>query len=267
MRNLRAGSLAGNSGAPWYVLKRCAALRSRRKLPAFHQPGSGMSLQLHFHPLSSYCHKVLIALHELGLPFEGMLHNPGDPQQQEAFLRLWPTGKIPLLIDDGQVVPETSVMIEHLQLRHAPAAQLLPASPVACLEARLWDRLSDNYVMSPMQAIVGQQLREPAARDEQAVVSARATLAMVYTMLQERLADGRPWLAGSGFTIADCAAAPALFYASTLVPFESSQPQLQGYFERLVARPSVKRVLEEARPWFQYYPFRENIAARFLEGA
>lgn len=223
-----------------------------------------MALQLFSHPLSSYCHKVLIALYELALPFEAVMVNPGDPAERARFLALWPTGKIPLLMDDGQAVPETSVMIEYLQQRHAPGAQLLPHDSKTCLEARLWDRLFDNYVMTPVQSIVGQQLREPVTRDEQAATSAKATLAMAYDLAERHLADGREWAAGKHFSIADCAAAPSLFYASTLVPFESSQQHLGAYFERLVARASIKRVLEEAQPWFEYYPFKQQIPSRFL---
>jgi glutathione S-transferase len=222
-----------------------------------------MALQLLSHPLSSYCHKVLIALYELNLAFEAKMVNPGDQAEREAFLALWPTGKIPLLVDDGQVVPETSIMIEYLQQRHAPAAHLLPADPALCLEARLCDRLFDNYVMTPVQSIVGQQLRDPAARDAQATASARTTLAMAYGMIEQRLGDGREWAAGRHFSIADCAAAPSLFYATTLVPLEDKQQHLRAYFERLVTRASVRRVLEEAKPWFKYYPFKELIPSRF----
>jgi glutathione S-transferase len=223
-----------------------------------------MALQLYSHPLSSYCHKVLIALYELGTPFDNKMVNPGDPAEREAFLRFWPTGKIPLLIDGGHVVPETSVMIEYVQRRHAPAMQLLPSDPEICLEVRLWDRLFDNYVMTPVQAIVGQQLREAAARDPQATSGAKATLAAAYGMIERHLGDGREWIAGKNFSAADCAATPSLFYASTLVPFDDDQQHLKVYFERLVARPSAQRVLEEARPWFKYYPFSEAIPARFM---
>jgi glutathione S-transferase len=225
-----------------------------------------MALQLYSHPLSSYCHKVLIALYELGVPFDNKQVNPGDTAEREALLRLWPTGKIPLLVDDDRVVPETSVMIEYVQRRHAPAMQLVPADPETCFEVRLWDRLFDNYVMTPVQAIVGQQLREAAARDPQSISSAKATLAMAYGMIERQLADSREWIAGKNFSAADCAATPSLFYAATLVPFDESQQHLNAYFERLVARPSAKRVLEEARPWFKYYPFSEAIPARFMSG-
>jgi glutathione S-transferase len=179
------------------------------------------------------------------------------------FLKLWPTGKIPLLLDDDRVVPETSVMIEYLQQRHAPEAQLLPSDTTTCLQARLWDRLFDNYVMTPVQSIVGQQLRNAAARDAQAADSARTTLAMAYGMIEQQLADGREWTVGSQFSIADCAAAPSLFYAATLVPFDDGQTHLKTYFERLIARPSVQRVLQEAKPWFKYYPFKDALPSRF----
>lgn len=224
-----------------------------------------MALQLLFHPLSSYCHKVLIALYELQLPFEARQVNLGNPADRDAMLALWPTGKIPLLVDNGQAVPETSVMIEHLQVYHAPAAQLLPSDTANCLTARLWDRLFDNYVMTPVQTIVGQQLREAAQRDEQASANARTTLAMAYGMIEQHLADGRSWVAGHDFSLADCAAAPSLFYASTLLPFADNQPHLTAYFERLVSRPSIQRVLEDAKPWFDYYPFKEALPARFRQ--
>lgn len=222
-----------------------------------------MALQLYSHPLSSYCHKVLIALYEMGITFENKFINPGDPAERDAFLKLWPTGKIPLLVDGGCGVPETSIMIEYAQIHYAPAAQLFPADPATCLEIRLWDRLFDNYVMTPLQAIVAQELREPAARDAQATSTARATLTMAYAMIEKQISGGREWIAGSNFSAADCAAAPSLFYASTLVPFGGNE-HLHAYFERLVMRASVKRVIEEARPWFKYYPFREAIPARFL---
>jgi glutathione S-transferase len=222
-----------------------------------------MALALHYHPLSSYCHKVLVAVDELGLAVDAQVVNLGDPAARDAFLRLWPTGRIPLLVDDGVAVPESSIMIEHLQRRHAPHAALVPHDAQQALEVRLWDRLLDQYVMNPMQAIIAQRLRPEAERDAGATPAAHAVLAMAYRMVDERMA-GRNWLAGDAFTLADCAAAPALFYAVTLAPLPADHPHLAAYFERLVARPSVRRVIEQARPWFQYYPGREGLAARFL---
>jgi glutathione S-transferase len=223
-----------------------------------------VALTLHFHPLSSCCHKVLIALYELGVPFEGRLLDLGDDRQRREFMALWPTGKMPLLQDGARVVPETSIIIEYLA-RHPAAAgpALLPTEPEAALEVRLMDRLLDLYVMTPMQAIVGDRLRAEPDRDPIGVDKARGTLSMAYGLLDDRLA-GREWIAGPDFSMADCAAAPALFYALTLVPLPAPHQRLAAYFERLLLRPSVARTLEEARPYFAFYPFREALPARFL---
>ena len=226
-----------------------------------------MSLRLYFHPLSSCCQKVLVALYELGIPFDGRFLDLGDAEQRSSFLALWPTGKMPLLQDDDRVVPETSIIIEYLAQHHAPSGQsLLPIDPDAALEVRLMDRLLDLYVMTPMQAIVAHRLRDEQDRDPIAVDKARATLAIAYDLLEQRLA-GRPWIAGEQFSMADCAAAPSLFYASTLVPLPAPHRRLGAYFERLLQRPSVVRTLDEARPYFAFYPFREALPARFLQPA
>lgn len=226
-----------------------------------------MPLTLHYHPLSSHCHKVLIALYELGTPFEPRLLNLGDPQQRSAFLALWPTGKMPLLQDASRTVPETTIIVEYLTLHHAPAGQtLLPPDSASALEVRLMDRLVDLYVMHPMQAIVADRLRAEADRDPLAVAKAKETLAMAYGLLDQQLgapSGGRTWLAGESFTLADCTAAPSLFYATTLVPLAPAHRHLAAYYERLLARPSVARVIDEARPFFPFYPYREALPARF----
>jgi glutathione S-transferase len=223
-----------------------------------------MRYVLHHHPLSSYCQKVRIACYELGVDFEPRHVDLGNPQERAAFLALWPTGKIPLLVADGRVVPETSIMIEFLQQHHAGAQPLLPREAQARLEVRLWDRLCDQYVMAPMMAIVANELRPAAQRDPLAVEASLATLRMAYAMLERQLA-GREWLAGSGFSMADCAAAPALFYAATLCPFPPECAGLAAYFERLVARASVRRAWAEAQPFFSNYPFYDRIPGRFLQ--
>lgn len=224
-----------------------------------------MSLVLHYHPLSSYCWKVQIGLYELGAPFEARVVNLGDPQLRAAFEALWPTAKIPLLEDGARVVPETSVQLEYLDRRFGGG--LLPADPDARLEARVWDRVFDNYVMTPMQKIVADRLRADETKDPQGVAEARALLQRAYGMIEARFAGGgRTWTASEDFGLADCAAAPALFYAHLLEPF-GERPALTAYFERLLARPSVARVLDEARPVFQYFPYRERLPARFWDPA
>lgn len=224
-----------------------------------------MALTLYLHPLSSYCHKVLIALCENQTPFKSQLVNLGDSQERAAFIAMWPTAKIPLLRDDGaaRIVPETSIIIEYLD-RHYPGAQpLLPADEAAQLEARLWDRLFDMYVMGPMQKIVATHLGPANEANAQTIAEATATLKTSYDMIERQVAN-KTWAAGEHFSIADCAAAPALFYASIVAPFPESHRHLAAYFERLMARASVKRAIAEARPYFHLFPLKEAIPARFL---
>ncbi len=223
-----------------------------------------MSLVLHFHPLSSYCHKVLIGLYERGTPFEARVVDLSESAGGE-FKALWPTAKIPLLVDGDRAVPETSIQLEYLDA-HYPGPPMLPADPEARLEARLWDRLFDQYVMTPMQKIVADRLRADGEKDPRGVENAREMLAMAYDLIDGHMA-GRTWAAGEAFSLADCAAAPALFYAGIIAPWGEEQRALGAYFERLVARPSVARTLSEARPFFDYFPYRELMPARFLEEA
>jgi len=221
------------------------------------------ALTLHYHPLSSYCHKVLIALDELSIEAERHVLNLGDPAERSAFLALWPTGKMPLLVDQGRAVPETSIIIEHLQRHHAGAGRtLIPHEPEAALQVRLWDRLCDLYVMTPMQALTADLLRPEDARDPLGVAKARENLASSYAMLDSQLA-AKTWLTGDAFSMADCAAAPALFYAVTYVPIGPERKHLAAYFDRLMDRPSVARAIAEARPWFKFYPGRSGFARRF----
>jgi glutathione S-transferase len=224
-----------------------------------------MALTLHYHPLSSYCHKALIAIDELGIEVDKQLLNLGDPAERSAFLALWPTGKMPLLVDNGRVVPETSIVIEHLQQDHAPAGRrLIPDDAEAALDVRLWDRLFDLYVMTPMQAHTNDLLRAPADRDPIAVAEAKARLLMAYELIDRQL-DGRTWVTGEAFTLADCAAAPSLFYAVTYVPLPAGHRHLAAYFERLMARPSVLRTIEQARPFFKWYPGRAGLDLRYFD--
>jgi glutathione S-transferase len=219
-----------------------------------------MSLTLYYHPLSSYCHKVLIALYENGVHFERRQTNLGEPADRAELGALWPVTKFPVLrdTDRNRVLPESSIIIEYLD-RHYPSTHtLLPLEGDDALQVRLWDRIVDNYVHTPMQRIVGDHLGAERGNME----PQRALLDVAYGMLDARLGESQ-WLAGDTFSMADCAAAPALFYASTLRAFPAQCLRLPDYFERLVQRPSVRRVHEEAKPWFQYYPFADSIPARF----
>lgn len=217
-----------------------------------------MTLTLYYHPLASYCWKVLIALYEHGTPFARRVVDLGDPAQRAELVALWPLGRFPVLRDGDQVVAESSIIVEHLDRRHPGPRPLVPVDPDQALAARRWDRLLDNDVQGPVQAIVGDRLRGGHGD----LARAYATLTTVYALLEQQL-GATGWLVGDDFGFADCAAAPALFYAATLQPFPADAPRLRAYVERLLARPSVARVLDEARPSFATYPFADAIEPRF----
>ena len=223
------------------------------------------ALVLHYHPLSSYCHKVLIALDALGIEVEKRLLNLGDPAERAAFIALWPTGKMPLLVDEGKPVPETSIIIEYLQRHHTSPgrAPLIPTEPDAALDVRLWDRVFDAYVMTPMEAHTYDLLRPEGERDPRGVAAARERLLSSYAMLDRHL-QGRTWVSGESFSMADCAAAPSLFYAVAYVPLTSQHANLAAYFERLMAHPSVARTVDQARPFFKYFPGKAGLQSRFF---
>ncbi|MDX6569678.1 MAG: glutathione S-transferase [Gaiellales bacterium] len=212
-----------------------------------------MTLTLHEHPFASYCWKALIALYELELPFEPRLVQDDDDRARLA--ELWPMASMPVLLDDtsGVIVPQSTTIVEYLDgLGGEP--RLVPADAAQALQARLWDRISDAYVMTPMQKIVGDELRPEGRGDPHGVEEAHAALDRAYAMLDTHLA-GQPWLAGATFTLADCAAAPALYYARVVHRWEELDlRELTRYFDGLVARPSVARVIDEARPYRGVFP-------------
>jgi glutathione S-transferase len=211
-----------------------------------------MSLVLYQHPFALYCWKALIALYERDVTFTAELVEA----DRTAVAALWPPASLPLLVDEGVVVSESSIIVEHLD-GHGDAPPLIPADPDLALQARLWDRVADGYVATPVQTIVGDALRPPGAHDSYGVAAARATLELAYATLERQL-DGREadgWLAGADFTMADCAAPPALHYADVVHPLDrDAHPALAAYLDRVLARPSVARVVEEARPYREVFP-------------
>lgn len=212
-------------------------------------------LTLHAHPLSSYCWKVLIALYEAGTPFAAPLLELSDARARAEFYALWPMGKMPVLVDGtaGRTVPETSIIIEYLD-RYAPAGRrMIPGDAEAALEVRAWDRFCDQFLQAPMQKIVGDRLRPADSRDPTGVAEARRTIEAAYGVFEAHM-QGREWAAGPGFSLADCAAAPALHYADKVEPLRGRREALTGYLQRLEARPSFARVLDEARPFAHNFP-------------
>lgn len=223
-----------------------------------------MSLVLYQHPLASFCHKVLMALYENGTPFESRIIDLGNAESRASLARLWPLAKFPVLRDEAldSTVPETSIIIEYLDRHYPGATQLLPTDLSDALCVRLWDRFFDLYVQDPMQKIVADVLRANEDKTPQSVSEAQALLSTAYGMIEKQL-DGKTWITGDSLTMADCAAAPALFYAETLVPFGEGHERLKAYYRRLLERPSFARVLKEAMPYFHMYPYNEKLPAQF----
>lgn len=212
-----------------------------------------MSLALYGHPFSSYTQKVLIALYENGTPFEFRNLGPDTPEHAAEWLQRWQLRKFPLLVDDGRSVAETSIIIEHLQLAHPGPVRLLPSDPVAALDVRFLDRFFDWHVMSPVQHAVGGALTGDPVKRQEGLAFATEKLDLAYAWLEGRL-TGPAWAAGAEFTLADCAAAPSLFYADWVHRIPEAFPRLRAYRARLLARPSFARAVEEARPFRPLFP-------------
>jgi glutathione S-transferase len=212
-----------------------------------------MSLKLYAHPFSSYCQKAIIALYETGTPFTFRMLGPDNPEALSEFAALWPLRRMPVLVDGDRTVVEATIIIEHLALHHPGPVRLIPADARVALEVRAMDRFFDNYVMTPMQKIVGDRLRPEQSRDAHGVAEARTLLDTAYAWLDARMAD-REWAAGGAFSLADCAAAPALFYADWAHPIDDRLASVRAYRRRLLARPSVARAVDEARPYRPLFP-------------
>ena len=212
-----------------------------------------MALVLYQHPFASYCQKVLVALDELSLPFE--THLVEGEEGREELARLWPLAGMPVLRDEdgGLTLPESTTIIEYLD-GLAGGHALIPAATGDALQARLWDRIADQHLSTPMQKIVGDELRPEGGRDPEGVASARSSLDTAYAVLDARLAD-RPWAGGTTFGVADCAAFPPLFYLWAIHRWDTAaRAHLTRYYGDLLGRPSVARVVEEARPYRELFP-------------
>jgi glutathione S-transferase len=208
---------------------------------------------LYAHPFSSYSQKVLIALYENATPFTFRVLGPDDPSAFVELQALWPLTRFPVLVDGGRTLIEATIIIEHLALHHPGPVRLIPQDGAAALEARLMDRVFDNYVMTPMQTAVADALRPAKDRDPYGVTAAKALLERCYRWLDGVMAK-RVWAAGDTFSLADCAAAPSLFYADWVHEIDAAFGHLRAYRARLLARPSIARAVDEARPFRKLFP-------------
>lgn len=210
-------------------------------------------LTLYYHPLSSFCWKVLIALDEREIRFTPRLVDLGDTADRAAFARVWPLAKFPVLVDEaaGRTLPESSIIIEYLD-RIGDAPPMIPPDPDAALAVRLRDRLFDAYLHLPMQKLGEDRRRPEEARDPAGVAHAEALVRAAYAEVEAAIGDG-PWAMGERFGLADCSAFPALFYVRRHVPLDG-HPRLAAYLDRLMQRPSVARTLAAAQPWMHLVP-------------
>jgi glutathione S-transferase len=218
-----------------------------------------MTLKLYFHPLASFCHKVLIALYEHQMAFEPIIVDLGDERSSAELRALWPLAKFPVLRDEARncTVAESTIIIEYLDTYCPAGAPFVPADGDLAWQTRLWDRFYDQYVHEPMQKIVGDRLRSAGRNDSFGVEQATAQLVRSYAMIEKRM-KSKSWAMGDVFTLADCAAAPALFYANTIVPLGAENRNTRAYLDRLIVRPSFARVLEEAEPYFGLFPMERK---------
>ncbi len=214
-----------------------------------------MSLKLYFHPLSSFCQKALVALYENDTPFEPHIVDLADVKSSAAFKAIWPIGRFPVLRDEANdcTVPESSIIIEYLAQHYPGKTQLVPADAELARQVRLQDRFYDLYVNVPMQKVVTDKLRPSGKNDPYGVEAARTLLHTACSMVEQDMAT-KTWATGDAFTMADCAAAPALFYANMLTPLGDAYPNAAAYLRRLMDRPSFARAIKEARPYFALVP-------------
>jgi glutathione S-transferase len=218
-------------------------------------------LTLYYHPLSSYCQKALIALYECGVDFEPHLVDLGDEEAREAFLKIWPIGKFPVLRDSERdwIVPESSTIIEYLAQHYPGSSRPVPDDADLARQMRMRDRFFDHYIHIQMQKIIGDMLRPEGANDPFGVSQARQMIGTAYGVLESEIGD-KTWVMGETFTLADCSAAPALLYANVVEPL-ADYPNASRYLARLMERRSYARALREAQPYLKFYP----LSAKYFE--
>lgn len=212
-----------------------------------------MSLALYGHPFSSYTQKVLIALYENSSAFEFRTVGPDTPDFVNDWLRKWPLRKFPVLVDGQRTIAESSIIIEYLDQKHPGPIRLLPVDAETALQVRFLDRFFDLHVMDAMQVAVDAALKRIPVKSEEGLAIAKERLERAYAWLNVHLA-GKVWAAGDKFSMADCAAAPALFYADWVYQISSDLPVLRDYRSRLLARPSFARAVDEARTFRSLFP-------------
>jgi glutathione S-transferase len=208
---------------------------------------------LYAHPFSSYSQKALIALYENGTDFEFRMLSPEEPENLADWESRWPVKRFPILLDQGREILEATIVIEYLDVHYPGPVRMIPENPDTAIDVRMMDRFFDNYISTPQQKVVFNALRPEVDRDPYGVNESREMLERAYTWLDKRM-QGRQWASGDSFSLADCAAAPSLFYADWTHRIDAKFADVIAYRQRLLARPSVARAVDEARQYRPYFP-------------
>lgn len=204
-------------------------------------------MKLYYFPLSTYSQKVTIAMHEKGIEAEKISVMLFDPAERDRYREVYPLGKIPLLVlDDGHHIPESSTIVEYLDTEHAGGTRLIPADPTASRQTRFHDRMLDLYLNEAITSLIFESWKPENERNAETIERAHIHAGVIYDFMDHRLADST-WLMGDGFTLADCAAAPPLFYAQQFFPF-TGRANIEAYWSRIEERPSWQAVFAEAEP-------------------
>ncbi len=213
-----------------------------------------MTLKLYYHPLSSFCWKATIALYENDTPHEKVLVDLGEEKSRAEFYKIWPVGKFPVIVDTARerMVPESSIIIEYLAQHYPGSSKLVPDDADTARQVRMRDRFFDNYIHIQMQKVTGDRIRPAGQKDPAGVAQARGEIRKAYAIVEEDI--GPAWAMGETYTMADVAASPALFYGDKVEPLGKDFPKTAAYLERLKARPSFARTLQEAEPYFHMFP-------------
>ncbi len=202
-------------------------------------------MKLYYNPISTYSQKVLIALYEKGLDFEPEIVNLMDADARARYRDVNPLGKIPCLqLEDGHIIPESSIILEYLDPLAEPT--LIKGNADETRRIRFKDRMFDLYLNDPIVTLLFQGMKPESEQDPERIEKARFHVATMYSFMENEFGK-QSYANGEEFLMADCAAAPALFYAEQVVPF-AEHKNISAYWERLKSRPSVQRTHEEAAP-------------------
>ena len=209
---------------------------------------SRVQFELYYHPLSTYCQKVLVAIHEKGARYKPHIVDLMNPESRDEYRELYPMGKVPLIVlNHGPLIPESSIIIEYLDGLGGP--RMISTDPDVARKTRFKDRFIDLYLSDSVGTLFFENRKPAEAQDAQKIETSRYRIKAAYDFLEYEISD-QTWANGEDFSMSDCAAAAALLYAPDVAPYDD-YPSISSYAERLSARDSVRQAREEAAPYIE----------------